>query len=262
MVGAAAIAVPAGHAILGQLTSASGSAAMQQAAAAGRALGQDVQDRFGSPAARAPRATASRRPAVRGTPSASPTPARRTTAPSLSPASQPPVYQNPLRDVSDLIPERIDMGVDFGGSGPVYAIGDAVITNAVSDAAGWPGGGWITYQLTDGPAAGLEVYLAEDVEPTVSVGEQVTSSTVIANMVNDGDGIETGWAQPGGSSAESQLPEAGGIGGGGPFPTEVGINFEALLTTLGVPAANNAGQPGYGSLPSGYPTSWATALEP
>ena len=32
-----------------------------------------------------------------------------------------PGYQNPLRDVSGLVPERIDMGVDFGGSGPVYA---------------------------------------------------------------------------------------------------------------------------------------------
>ena len=52
-----------------------------------------------------------------------------------------PGYRNPLRDVSGLNPERIDMGVDFGGSGPVCALGNAVITNATGSSAGWPGGG-------------------------------------------------------------------------------------------------------------------------
>jgi len=143
----------------------------------------------------------------------------------------------------------------------VYALGNAVITNATDESAGWPGGGWITYQLTSGPAAGLEVYLAEDVQPTVSVGQQVTSSTVIANMFDGSAGIETGWAEPGGESAESQLPEAGGINGNGPFPTEVGLNFEALLEALGVPAGPNAGEAGNGILPSGYPANWSAALD-
>jgi hypothetical protein len=163
-------------------------------------------------------------------------------------------YRNPLRSVSGLIMERVDQGVDFGGAGPVYALGDAVITNAMADNAGWPGGGWITYQLTNGPDKGLTVYLAEDVTPTVQVGQNVTSSTVIANMFNGGAGIETGWATSDGSTAESQTPEAGGINGNGPFPTVVGLNFEAVLESLGVPAAPNAGEPGSGLLPSGYPT--------
>ncbi len=166
------------------------------------------------------------------------------------------VYLNPLRDVSGLIPERIDMGVDFGGSGPVYALGNAVVIDATADSPGWPGGGWITYRLTDGPDAGLTVYVAEDVTPTVQAGEQVTADTVIADMYNGGDGIETGWAQQNGESAESQLPVAGGISGGGPFPTEVGLNFEELLQLLGVPAALNRYQAPYGLLPPNYPTSW------
>jgi hypothetical protein len=163
-------------------------------------------------------------------------------------------YRNPLRAVSGLIMERVDQGVDFGGAGPVYALGDAVITNAMADNAGWPGGGWITYQLTNGPDKGLTVYLAEDVTPTVQVGQTVTSSTVIANMFNGGAGIETGWATSDGSTAESQTPEAGGINGNGPFPTVVGLNFEAVLESLGVPAAPNASEPGNGTLPPGYPT--------
>ena len=175
-----------------------------------------------------------------------------------APASGSPsqaLYSNPLRAVTALIPERVDMGVDFAGSGPVYPLGDGVITGATGSSPGWPGGGWITYRLTDGPDAGLMVYVAEDVQPTVSAGEVVTPATVIANMYDGGTGIETGWAMPDGASAESQLPEAGGIGGGGPFPTMVGLSFENLLRGLGVPASPNAGGPGYGTLPSGYPAA-------
>jgi murein DD-endopeptidase MepM/ murein hydrolase activator NlpD len=170
-------------------------------------------------------------------------------------AAAPSGYLNPLRAVTGLVPERIDEGVDFGGSGPVYALGNAVITNAGQN-AGWPGGGWITYRLTDGPDAGLMVYLAEDVTPTVQAGQRVTASTVIASMFNGGDGIEIGWAQSTGVSAESELPEAGGIGGAGPFPTMVGLNFDQLLQSLGVSPAPNAGDPAYGILPTRYPARW------
>jgi len=174
-----------------------------------------------------------------------------------APKPAPPVYVNPLRAVTGLQPQRIDMGADFAGSGPIYPIGNAVITSATSSSGGWPGGGWICYQLTDGPAAGLVVYVAEDVQPTVSVGTKVTPTTVIANMFSGGAGIETGWAMPNSASAESQLAEAGGISGGGPFPTQVGVNFDALLQALGVPAAPNAGQSAFGLLPSNYPGTWS-----
>jgi hypothetical protein len=161
-------------------------------------------------------------------------------------------YENPLRGIGGLVPERIDQGVDFFGSGPIYAIGDAVITNASTN-SGWPGGGWITYQLTDGPDAGLMVYVAEDVTPDVQVGEHVTSATVIANMFSGSAGIETGWADPQGVGALSDLAEAGGIGAGGPFPTRVGVSFDDLLVSLGAPAAPNISQSASGLLPPGYP---------
>jgi murein DD-endopeptidase MepM/ murein hydrolase activator NlpD len=170
-------------------------------------------------------------------------------------------YDNPFRAISGLIPERIDQGVDFGGAGPVYALGDAVITNATATSSGWPDGGWITYRLTKGPAAGLTVFVAEDVTPTVSVGQHVTSDTVIAKMYNGAAGIETGWATSDGSTTESQLSEAGGISGYGPFPTEIGMNFEELLQALGVPAGNNRNDAPSGLLPSGYPADWPTALK-
>jgi hypothetical protein len=166
-----------------------------------------------------------------------------------------PMYLNPFRDVSGLALERIDQGVDFSGSGPVFALGDGVVLVASAAYPGWDGG-WVAYRLTNGPAAGLVVYLAEDVTPTVQVGDQVTPSTVIADMYAGGGGIETGWAQPSGLNAESQLTVAGGIGGGGPFPTSVGTNFDQLLESLGVPAAPNAGEPASGILPAQYPTTF------
>ncbi len=164
-------------------------------------------------------------------------------------------YLNPLRDIPNLVLERIDQGVDFAGSGPVYALGDAVITNATDHSGGWPGGGWITYLLSDGPDAGLMVYVAEDITPTVQAGERVTSSTVVGNMFDGTDGIETGWAQPTGVTAESQAAAAGGIGAFGPFPTRVGLDFDELLESLGVPPAPNAGDPPSGLLPSNYPAN-------
>jgi hypothetical protein len=81
----------------------------------------------------------------------------------------------------------------------------------------------------------------------------VSSATVIATMFAGSDGIETGWAQPSGLSAESQLPEAGSVGGNGPFPTRIGLNFEDLLQSVGVPAAPNRDQSPYGLLPASYP---------
>src|SRR5215475_10615559 len=130
-------------------------------------------------------------------------------------------YENPLREVSGLVPERVDMGVDFAGDGPVYAIGAGVVVQAKACCSGWPGGGWITYQLTDGPAVGEVVFLAEDVTPAVQPGQKVTPGTVIGHMYRGSDGIETGWAMLDSGSAESQLAEAGGIGGAGPFPAAI-----------------------------------------
>jgi hypothetical protein len=184
-----------------------------------------------------------------------------TPAPDHAQAQAAAVYKNPLRDISGLIPERIDQGVDFGGTGPIYALGDAVITQATATNYGWPGGGWITYRLTSGPGKGLMVFVAEYIRPSVSAGQHVTAETVIANMYPGGGGIETGWAMPNGFTAESQLAEAGGISGAGPFPTTVGLNFEQLLQALGVPAANNRCDSPSGLLPAQYPSNWAGALK-
>ena len=100
------------------------------------------------------------------------------------------------------------------------------------------------------------VYVAEDIVPAVRQGQRVSATTALGSMYDGGDGIETGWAQPTGLSAESQLSVAGAISGLSPFPTMVGLNFDELLTSLGAPRAPNRGQSPSGRLPAGYPPGW------
>lgn len=150
-------------------------------------------------------------------------------------------YANPLRGVTNLLPERIDQGVDYTGSGPVYAIGDGTVVNLYN--AGWPGGVFIVYRLSDGPEAGWGVYVAEDLDPTVTVGQQVTANTQIATMTNGSAGIETGWADLSslGDSAAVRDHQAATTGDAGSVSTGCGQSFDQLLVGLGAPGGNLQG---------------------
>jgi hypothetical protein len=107
-------------------------------------------------------------------------------------------YVNPFSKIADLAPERIDQGVDFGGAGPILAVGNGtLLQSAIGTGWGPSGGGiapgmWLTYKLTDGPLQGQVVYVAEGANPLVTKpGEIITAGEHIADMVG---GIEIGWA--------------------------------------------------------------------
>ncbi len=184
-------------------------------------------------------------------PTTSPTSTAAPTAPPPAPsgpAPSPGTYANPLRASVGLTPERIDQGVDYSGFGPLYAIGDGVVLTTVG--GGWPGGTFIAYQLTDGPARGLVVYDAEDIQPTVNVGDRVNSNTVLGQMFAGPNGIEIGWANG------SRLPDTMARDSGqfnGDNSTAFGANFSQLLQSLGAPGGILQNNPATGSLPSGWP---------
>jgi murein DD-endopeptidase MepM/ murein hydrolase activator NlpD len=183
--------------------------------------------------------------------SQSPAPPTPPSGGSQPPSGPPPArgsYGDPLRAVSGLTSERIDQGVDYSGFGPIYAIGDATILSTVN--GGWPGGTFIAYRLNDGPAQGLVVYAAEDIQPEVSVGQQVSAGTVIGRMYGGPDGIETGWAD-GSALGESMAAASGQFGGGN--STAFGYNFSQFLQYLGAPGGILQNNPPTGSLPSGWP---------
>ncbi len=161
-------------------------------------------------------------------------------------------YQNPLRDVKDLRPERIDQGVDYAGSGPVYALGPGTITNLTN--SGWNYGGYDAFigeKLSDGPASGRYNYVAEACVPVpgLHVGQHVDSNTVICHMINPtSTGIETGWASPPGNGK----PLAQDYGGNGSTVTTVGINYNDLLKSLGAPSGLYQG----GTIGNQLPADW------
>lgn len=153
-------------------------------------------------------------------------------------------YKNPLRHVSGLVPERIDMGVDYSGNGPIYAIGTGTIVQVFS--GGWPGGVYIRERLAHGPFAGKYVYYAESIRPSVSVGQHVKNNTVIGHMFTGGSGIETGWATSTPSTPASHAVYSEGAA------TRYGWNFSRFLHYLGAPAGLLGGRTLVGTMPKGF----------
>ena len=157
-------------------------------------------------------------------------------------------YDNPLRAITSLLPQEVDQGVDYCGSGPIYAIGDGVVANLYD--SGWPSGVFISYRLTSGPAKGHYVYDAENVTPSVRVGEHVTPTTVVGILHDAKTCLETGWADPPSSPEHA----AAHLEYNGKNSTAYGLNFNALLETLGA----RPGLPQLHGPPGSLPVNWPT----
>lgn len=156
-------------------------------------------------------------------------------------------YRNPLRSIHSLKDGRIDQGVDYSGSGPVHALGNGTVLNLQNE--GWPDGTFISYRLANGPAAGYVVYVAENVTPSVSKGQHVTTNTVIGTLHHAYPNMEIGWSAKAGTGYA--LCHRGYVEG---HSTRCGLNMNKLLVILGAPSGYK--QHGYvtGSLPPGFPT--------
>jgi hypothetical protein len=161
-------------------------------------------------------------------------------------------YTNPLAQIHNLVPERIDMGVDYSGTGTIVAIGPGQITNLSN--AGWPNGTFIEERFTTGQYAGKSWYYAEDITPTVTVGQLVAAGAPIGQMFNGGNGIETGWSTGDhGTTLAAALGQIPGSGDPGGWSSASGASASRLLASLGAPAG--VIQPGgpHGTMPAGYP---------
>jgi murein DD-endopeptidase MepM/ murein hydrolase activator NlpD len=161
-------------------------------------------------------------------------------------------YVDPLSQISGLTPERIDMGVDYQGSGPVLALGSGTVFN--TKGRGWPGGTFIGITLDSGPFAGLSYFVAEDVKPAVHVGDHVQAGQEIAVMFHGPAGIETGWA-----AGQGELPLAAALhqqnrkGDPGAWTSAAGVSFDRLLVSTGTPSGIPQGTKVHGKMPAQYP---------
>lgn len=172
----------------------------------------------------------------------------------VSPANE--QYCNPFRAVKGLVPERIDQGVDYACSGPIYAMGPGVIDVFHNrDDSGWPGGTFMSYKLTAGPASGKTIYLAEniDLDTSLKSGSFVFSGTILGTQVNASPESEIGWGVPGaGYTAEHSCYTEG-------CDTALGDNFNELLVALKA-VSGVKGTGGCCTSSSGYPSNWATLM--
>jgi hypothetical protein len=157
-------------------------------------------------------------------------------------------YVNPMRAVTSLLPQEVDQGVDYCASGPIYALGDGTVVSTYDNQ--WPSGVFISYRLSSGPAKGLYVYVAENVTPTVTIGERVTPATIVGVVHDARTCVETGWADP------PSYPERAAAHNeyNGKNSTAYGMNFNTLLQALG----SRPGLPQPDGPPGPIPATWPT----
>src|SRR3954447_3482981 len=161
-------------------------------------------------------------------------------------------YVNPFARVRGLTPERIDMGVDYGGAGPVLALGSGTVFNTAGP--GWPGGAFIGITLDSGPFAGLSYFLAENVHPSVHVGDHVAPAQPIAVMYHGSAGIKTGWAAGRGDQPlAAALGQQFRHGDPGAWTSAAGLSFDRVLVAAGAPSGIPQGTKVHGKLPAPYP---------
>lgn len=134
-----------------------------------------------------------------------------------------------------LQPARIDMGVDYTGSGNLFAIGDGQIVNVYN--SGWPGGVFIALKLTTGQI----IYYAEHIIPHVRVGDVVKAGSLIGVAPGGYPYTEIGWAAPPGTGStmaavSGQAAKGSSQGDPGKYTTGYGVSMSNLIKSLGGPA--------------------------
>lgn len=174
------------------------------------------------------------------------------------------LYVNPLRDLAKLQASRIDMGVDYSGSGPVLALGRARVVLASDRLGGpescWgktcvpPPGDWVMYRLLDGPFEGKYVYIVENITVRVHTGQTVAAGQPIAILHNASPNLEIGWAA---GRAAYTLAAARGhqcaCSDPGGWSSIEGRNFNAFLTWLGAPSGYITSIPAGQRMPRDWP---------
>lgn len=173
-------------------------------------------------------------------------------------------YANPLREVGNLQPSRIDMGVDYSGSGPILALGRAKVVIATDKLAGpescWgrtcvpPPGDMIVYRLLDGPFAGKYVYVCEHITIGIKAGQTVKAGEKIATLHQGSPNLELGWASGRGvqTLAVARGHQGRGLDPGGWSSIE-GRNFNSLMVWVGAPSGYVTTSPSDQQMPPGWP---------
>ncbi len=114
-------------------------------------------------------------------------------------------YQDPFLD-ANIVQGGTDQGVNYAGTGPIEAIGNAQVLRT-----GAPGSGdGVLYKLTDGPKKGKIVYLYDGLTPAVKAGQRVLAGQRVADFAGDGS-TDIGFADASGAPLASKSKRQGGV---------------------------------------------------
>jgi hypothetical protein len=139
-------------------------------------------------------------------------------------------YVNPFAH-AQVVASRIDQGVDYGGTGPIDALGPGRVVLVSATDSGWGNGdGWVSYELTGGEYAGAYIYVAEGLTPAVHQGQPIAAGQQIGTF--NGHSIEIGFALGHGDLALAHTVYHEGA------DTAAGRAMNALLISLGAPAGH------------------------
>src|SRR5258708_20597406 len=168
-------------------------------------------------------------------------------------------YGNPFRD-ANYSASRVDMGVDYAGSGPMMELGPGRIVESDHSWAGAVGapvpGTWIAEKLEAGTLKGKAVYLAEDVLSKVRPGQHVDANTIIGYFTGSGL-VETGYAVGPSAPGETLAAQAGQAATGGDpgaFSTAYGVAYNNVLKSTGT-KSGSINRPIAGHVPKNWPMS-------
>lgn len=122
-----------------------------------------------------------------------------------------------------LVQGRTDQGVDYSGSGPLYAVGDGTIISVLNSDPGWEGGTFMALKLNNPPdPLHSIVYYAEGLTAQVKNGDVVKAGQQIGQATGGPHGIEIGWGNP------NAIGQALAMGASGVTPQ--GQNFLNFIT--------------------------------
>lgn len=135
---------------------------------------------------------------------------------------------------------RVDQGVDYLlGAAGFLAPGRSQILLANPSDSGWGGGGYIAGKLLDGPQAGQVWYAAENLLPTVKVGDTVQAGAQVGKAAALGafgvaaGRIEAGWADPGSPGRPLAQALPGYSGDQSTAGLTAGYSFDRFVSALG-----------------------------
>jgi murein DD-endopeptidase MepM/ murein hydrolase activator NlpD len=93
---------------------------------------------------------------------------------------------------------RIDQGVDFGGTGPIFSPTDAKVIQ--TGAPGWPGESGLVLEILNGPRAGHFIYIFEGINVMVKRNQIVKAGQTVGSFIPfSSTGIEIGFCDGSGT---------------------------------------------------------------